>query len=552
MSKDADIERLSQAKNLKGLLSKVPATEMLTVYWSETTPTHRHGIYCALIPSSDIKTCLDDVSWSLHHGDGLPGANLHYVDGKQVATYYRYGFNRGVEPLVIDREFHGVRPDYKEISEEFRLFHRLFHDPKENKYIKISDSGTEEVVAIVESNRVQIRVKEIRQFLAIKEMHLAIQFDYVEYSKLTLEDLGQEHDATYTKQDTACWCLSYSDGGGMLDVNAFSRLCGKHLITPVPKEKSGFWGFAEEAEEKCVDFIIGVDDNGDEILHTCDHKSLANNFGANPGAPHYLTAVHFKKAVLDKYHGLSSKFSVDDSCLWCGHLWCMQMDNHHADKVCAWLGDLGRDLPYEEQLHWRSYNIAPAGTVSDVYFKRQIMAEFADSDQPEHIFKNNYRKLHEACIQHLDWQLLLPLEKADRHYLAAIRIPTTEEQSDFDELILALTKILVDSLNEKKLNTLIPQLDRGNIKGSISRLEHALKACQVNEYEKHIQYLRNLQNLRSAGTAHRKGSNYKNIAEELGINDTSLNEVFTGILTKANALLLFLSNAAQCLERSDA
>jgi hypothetical protein len=550
MSKESDLKRLLQKTNLDGLLRKVPSTEMLTVYWSDTSPTHRHGIYCALIPNSDVKTCLDSVSWSLHHGDGLPGANLHFEDGKEVATYHRYGFNRGIEPLVIDREFHGVRPDYKEISEEFRLFHRLFHDRKEDKYIKISDSGMEEVIAIIEPKRVQIRAKEMRQFLAIKEMHLAIQFDYVEYSLLSLQKLGMKSDATYSKTDTSCWCLSYTDGSVFGDNNAFSRLCGKHLIAPVPKEKSGFWGFTEKAEEKCLDFIIGVDDNGEEILHTCDHKSLSNNFGANPEAPHYLTPVHFKKAVLDKYHGLSSKFSVDDSCLWCGYLWSMQMDNHHADKVCVWLGDLGRDLPYEEQLHWRSYNIAPIGTVSDVYFKRQIMAEFANSDQPEHIFRHNYKKLHEACIRRLNWQLLLPLGNADKHYLAAIRIPTTEEQSDFDELILALTKILVDSLNEKKLKSFIPKEERGEIKGSVSRLEHALQTCRIDDYEEHIQYLRNLQNLRSAGTAHRKGSNYKKIAEEMGIYDTSLNEVFTGILTKANDLLQFLEEATKHLQNN--
>ena len=551
MSKETDIERLSQAKNIEKLCSTPPATEFMTVYWSETTANHRHGIFCALIPSKDIESCLDDVSWSLGHGDGLPGANLHYENGEKVATYYRFGFNRGIEPLVIDREFYGMRPDYKEISEEFRLFHHLFHDVKENKYIKISDSGAEDVVAIVEPNRIQIRVKEVRQFLAIKEMHLAIQFDFVEYSKLTLQDLALDLEPADTRTDNSCYCLSYGDGGGLCGYKGFSRLCGKYLIPPVTKAKSGFWGFAEDAEEKCVDFIIGVDDNGEEILNTCDHKSLANNFGANPGAPHYLTPVHFRKSVLDKYHGLSSKFSVEDSYLHCGHLWGMQMDNHHADKVCAWLGDLGRDLPYEEQLHWRSHNIAPVGSVSEVYFKRQIMAQFADSDQPEHIFKYNYGKLHEACLRHLEWQLLLPLAKEDQHYLAAIRIPTTEEQRDFDELILALTKIIVDSLNEKKLNALIPTDEQGEIKGSISRLENALKTCQINDHEEHIQFLRILQNLRSSGTAHRKGSNYKKIAEEIGVNNSSLSEVFTGILTKANNLLEFLKDSVSKLKSVD-
>ena len=34
------------------------------------------------------------------------------------------------------------------------------------------------------------------------------------------------------------------------------------------------------------------------------------------------------------------------------------------------------------------------------------------------------------------------------------------------------------------------------------------------EYNSHIEFLRNLQNLRSSGTGHRKGSNYDKISKE--------------------------------------
>ena len=38
------------------------------------------------------------------------------------------------------------------------------------------------LLRVVKSNYIQIRLKEIRQFLAIKEMHLAIQFIFSELS----------------------------------------------------------------------------------------------------------------------------------------------------------------------------------------------------------------------------------------------------------------------------------------------------------------------------------------------------------------------------------
>ena len=107
-------------------------------------------------------------------------------------------------------------------------------------------------------------------------------------------------------------------------------------------------------------------------------------------------------------------------------------------------------IPYTEQLHWRAHNIPPEGSVSKTYFKRQILAEFTDSDRPEHLFRQRYQDLQKVCKEYLGWQLLLPLETSDEYHFQGLRIPATDEQRDFE----SLTKIY--SLNEKYLNTLIP------------------------------------------------------------------------------------------------
>lgn len=550
MSQDAnikkDVQRLSQSQTLESLCRPIPLTEMITVYWSDSSSTHNHGIYCALIPSSQIEARLSKTSWDFSHGHGFPGACVYYEDGKDITTYYRFGDNSGIEPLIIDRKFYGMRPDYMEISEEFRFFHRLYYDRKEHNYIKIDDAGNEHVVAIVKPNRIQIRLKEIRQFLSIKEMHLSIQFDYREHSQHTLEALSLAPRGANNQNELCCWGLHFGNVDSICSFNSFSRLLGKRLIPPLSKEKSGMWGFAEEEKRKYVDFIIGIDDDGEELIHTSNPDELADYFGANPESPNYLTAVHFRKAVLDKYYQQASKYSVEDSYLRCGALWGMQMDNHHSNKVCAWLGDLGRDLPYDEQLHWRSHNIAAAGSVSETYFKRQILAQFTDSDRPEHNFGTLYSRLQHRCQEILGWSLLLPLAKEDEHHLQSIRIPSTSEQKDFDDLILALTKILVDSLNEKELNRLIPKEEVGKIKGSISRLERVLEIRKVEGYRDHIDFLRNLQNLRSAGAAHRKGKNYLKIAEVFNIHSTSLVSVFEGILVKSNQFFYFIEKNLCC------
>lgn len=539
-------DRLSQAKLLAWLSRDMAATEMVTVYLSDRSAHHDRGIYCALVPSGRIAESLKDPCWDLMHGHGVPGATEYTGEnGERCVEYLRFG-DWHVEPLVIDREFHGIRPDYVELSEEFRLFHSLFHDRKTDQFLKIDDDGSETLVATIEPNRVQVRLKELRQFLAVKEMHLVIQFDCREHSNHTLEELGLRPEGADCHETTRCWGLNYGSFHGMGgEHKSFSRLLGKRFIPPLPKEKSGFWGVAEPESKDYEHFIIAVDANGDDVTHSSDPDTLSNYFGANPGEPHYLTAVHFRKSVLDKYYQQAGKYTVGDSVLWCGRLWSLYIDNHHDDRVCAWLGDLGRDLPHSEQLHWRSYNIPPVGGVSDVYFRRQILAQFTDSTQPEHVFQYRYESLAAASDKHLGWRLLLPLAAEDQHYLHGIRVPATDEQKDFDDLILGLAKVLVDSLNEAKLGELIaPEVAKG-LRGSIAKLEAALTACGVADHAEHIKFMRNLQNLRSTGSAHRKGSNYQTVAAQFGVDSQNLRSVFRGILQQTIALLEYLTQVVE-------
>lgn len=535
-------ERLSQAELFARLTRDASATELVTVYHEDYQAQHNHGVYCALIPSARIEESLAEPTWDLAHGGGLPGANKYSgKNGEECVEYLRFG-ERNVEPLVIARMFHRIRPDYVELSEEFRLFHRLYHERKEDQFLKIEDDGGEILVATIEPERVQVRLKELRQFLAIKEMHLAIQFDCREYSSHTLEELGLEAGGVDHRDDLRCWGLRYGSFHGMSeDHESFSRLLGKRLIPPLPKEKSGFWGFAREDCKRFEEFTIDVDKCGDAVACTSDPDALANSFGGNRGAPHYLTAVHFSKGVLDKYYQEPAKYSVEDSIVRCGSLWHLTIDNHHDDRVCVWLGDLGRDLPHTEQLHWRSHNILPVGGVSETFYRRQIRAEFAETDRPELLFRDKLQKLQGACKLFLEWQLLLPLSDGDVHYFKGLRVPSTDGQKDFDEVVLGLTKVIIDSLNEKKLNALLPISERSGFKGSIARLEAVFVAREVEDYEHHISFLRKLQELRSSGAAHRKGRNYRKIVADFGAENQNLRGVFCAILEHAISLLEFLA-----------
>ena len=546
MSINTDKRRLSQVQSLEKIQRNLKWNEMLTVYQKHTEEYSKYYIYCALIPSAHIEEALSDSTWDLEFSHGMPSGMVSHKGTKEEHKYLRYGVDNGVEPLIFDRDFHRLRDDYREISEEFRLFHNLYYDNKTNQYIKISEDGNEEeIVAVVKPNYIQIRLKEIRQFLAIKEMHLAIQFIFSESSTHSLEELGFTEGDNDRQDKLMRWLQRYGDLDGVGNCRAFSRLVGKRLVEPLLKTKSGFWPFAEVPKREYASFIIDVNEDGDEVSYTSNPDELktpadpGNIRGMDEEAPSYLTPVHFRKKVLDKYYHEPSKYTVEDSILRCGNLWSVYIDNHHDDMVCAWLGDLGRDLPSSEQEYWRLHNIPPIGGVSKTYFARQIEAQFANSGRPEHTFKQRYDDLQKVSQTHLGWQWLLPLHTADAHHRQSLRVPATDEQLDFDGMVLSLTKMLIDSLNEKSLRKLIPceKQEEFKDKRGIALLEAVLHLNELEGADVHVAFLRKLQNLRSSGSAHRKGRNYLKIVEYFDVENQSLRHVFANILNSASNTL---------------
>ena len=541
---DKEQERLRQSDFLKQISRNFKSTDLIPVWWRVDRPGTYYSVYSGFVPNAKVEHALARTSWDLLIGDGVPEACKYSgPDGKHRVEYLRFGNDEGIEPLVISRYFHGMREPYVEISEEFRLFHQLYHDRMTDRYIKIDETGNETEVAIVEAERIRIRLKEIRQFCAVKEMHLAVYFDSIRYSTLTPQELGEEEGGRDAIRDgLLTYNVAYGDYDGACERRAFSSLLGKRLFAPLPKTESAFWGFAEEEPREPVEFVIDVDENGNDILNTSDENRLSNYFCANAGKPHYLTPVFFRRTVLDKYYQQPEKFSVEDGYLRCGGLWGMTMDNHHDDYVVAWLGDLGRDLPYSERLHWRSHNIAPCGRMSNVFFKRQICAEATDSKQPDVQLQYRFPAFSAHCEKRLGWSPFLPLADEDQHYFSALRIPATNGQKEFDDLVLGLTKALVDSLNEAEFVKRIRTDERQGVKGGITRFERALAVVGAEGYQEHVQFLRDLQDLRSTGVAHRKGRSYEKAGRRFKTDTEPLSKVFREMLVAALNLLEYLQD----------
>lgn len=473
-----------------------------------------------------------------------PGVTVYGAWDSGEAAYYKWGNNTSIEPLVIKRDYNDLARDNIEIVEEFRFLFNLYYNSQSKEYVDLENDTS--VVKISDDNLVSIHKRYLKSYLAIKNMALIIHID----SRCTdiVEDIFPTDSFDYRNDDnTVFYTVNIGRGHNGIQEENFSILFGKKVLFGCKLKDCNIWPYNEK--KQYIEFIVGVDDNGRELHYTCDPSKLSNYFGANPDAPHYLTPIFFDSAVLSKYYSNPEKYKVDDGIIRCGTLWSLYIDNQNTGYVSAYLGDLGRNLPSEQEQHyWRGFNKALDAKLSATKFKRDFMALPASSQSQDFVFKNTYVKTNRQFAEKAGWPLFLELDEQDRYNFEGLRIPINNSIVEMDMLVLSLVKVLLDSLNEKEIVSHLTGTYE-KLVGSISKLEVWFQEKQLTGYQDHIKFLRNLQELRSSGTGHRKGKSYQKISKVFDIQKENYTETFSNILESATLFLNYINTHIEELSK---
>lgn len=480
---------------------------------------------CALAPVSYRADALRDPGWDLSIGDHHPGFSQIHENGREVNVYERCA-SSGVEPLVIMRNFHGVRPSYPELSEEFRLFHSLYWDAAGSCFLKFADDGTEEVAIEIAADRIRAKTKLIRQYQAARQMDFLVFVDSYHYGKKEGEPLPDERAWESDTIKAALYPNTFTSPPG-------SRYLATRVFPPPAIERCGVWPFEEE-DTHYPEFIIGTDGDGRDVSFSCDHERLANYFGANPEAPHYLTPVDFRRDVLKKYYDKPELYSIEDGYLRCGGLWGLRMDNDHVDRVVVFLGDLGRDLPRAERDYWRSFNVAPDGPMSETGIRRAFLGQFADPQSVDLRFRSRYSEFLNEWPRLIGWPLFRGQVGPDKHLLQQVRLPLDDSDNELLDVVSSLAKLLCDSIDSASLLAHLPSRVEGE--RSIAKLDRWLKQEAYPFADRDVKLLRDIQELRSTNAAHAKGSGYNEIRRRI-LGSVPAHEGISRLLSAAVLML---------------
>lgn len=514
-------------------LRRNPRSEtMIAVYDEREADGTSYYTWSALVPLEKIPSLLEDPHW--HRPNFTPWAEM---ESDQKNVFYDKWNAGGMEPLILERYFYGVKERHLEIAEDFRLFHNLYNDQNRGEFIKIFDSGEEEVV-VKESPEglVSIRCRELKEFLTIKSMALCVFFAHDKKSYAPIENLDITSGCTeilFSDEHVLYVIISREMRDWQTEKKYWnSRFIGKKIYFPYNDPYKTNFGNFKSMREDYETFIIRTDENDEQITHPCDPAKLEKF--ADIG---FLTPISFKREVLEKYRK-DPKYEVSAGHVRCGDLWYLTIDTGNPDKVCVFLGDLGEQLPYSEQQHWRHYNIASSGGMSEWFFKWQHGNLVEDPTSPEFLFIQKYKETKLKWKEILGWKIFKDLSKEDTHALNTISIPNS--QNDMDIMILTITKCLCDSINtdapelSKHINS---KEKKSNRLGGITVLDRYL--ASKNMLQRHFinKWLKNIQAVRSAGAAHIKTADYTEKLAEFKTGSENLRETAGNILIAGIAIL---------------
>lgn len=541
MPKADTLDFLLQTDVIEEFLPNVGKKQWQVLHLTTEDNQHRFGMWSALLNKNAVENALKNDSWDLNRGEGKPGFSQSWPKGKEVTTYNRFGNDEGFRPLVNYRSFWGAFPAYLELAEEFRLYHDLAEDKERGLLLSFNESGREIEVVRIMPDKIDAQLKYLRQFQAGTGLYLAIYFDSMRFSNIPFETIPPYKRQLLDTNNLIRWQMSITKCNfpAFKKCKTFSRIFGKIILSPPELNNAGIWPFKNN-ETKAVSFIVDIDSEGNEIEHSSDPDKLGNSFGENPDGPHYLTPIFFRREVLSKYFAEPERYNVSDGRLRCLSLWSCQIDNDCESYIVVFLGDIGRNLPYEEQLHWRQFNFLPEGGISETNFRRSFLNQFADPQSPDLIFRRLYVTVNKNWEKVFGWPLFLLSSPGDEYLLDTVRIPVTNSQNEFDEQISHITKLVIDSLNEKEFEKILGTFD-DSIKG-IGKLDVFFAKTLFPQRETVIQLLRDIQSLRSAGSAHRKGSSYQKIITKLSISPKKKSDAVRQLLEKTIVTLSTLQS----------
>ena len=325
------------------------------------------------------------------------------------------------EQLIFAREFDGRigEKHYFEILQRFLHISDLHYLGERNAYCRLDRHGdVEEVVRINEipssagqlcgGTIVTVTRDVLDRYATLTDSTIVRTFDFTRVISSHFGGWRDSHETTVTQIGDLFFRTHIETGyasyirGCQVTPSQMSKEVVAEEFHPGSRKKSQYASFiAHDWKNKTVKEI------------SCAPGATANYF-TQSDLPFELSPAFFRPEVLAKYKADSEKYRLDQTTLSCRGTWSLQTyDVNEEGQVHTYLVYL-RNLPYEEQLHWKAHNEAPKGSISYRAFVRDFEGSWEELYDPLESLKEHVRKLNDDQVA---WWTARSTDAIDRsHY----------------------------------------------------------------------------------------------------------------------------------------
>lgn len=419
--------------------------------------------------------------------------------------------------IIFGRSFEGYTSasSYFEVNQEITQVLDLHYVSERNAWCRLDQHGDiEDCISVLDlkgGRAILVKANVLDKYCAVSRTKLLRMFDFTRYRKGSFPGWGNGRDERHLpKHDGIAMRLTVQPG-----VGSYSR--GIQLIEPrisAASVCSETWGINDDQREY-ASFITQDWKNNRIAEISCAPGATANYF-TESDLPFELSPAYFRPEVLSKYKADRQKYTLEDRSITCRGAWYLKSyDINEAGQVHTYLIDL-RQLPYEEQLHWKQFNEPPKAGLSKRAFATDFEGQWYDEYDALPALKSRLRELIKTKCPW--WDLPNTDQIEDVHY------PVTASRDEWANEIMALDQLVVEGLNQKWLKAKAVEL--GQKPSATMRQLRLLEICLVGlGFEEEHAYdlmspFHELHNLRSLVRGHRWGSDAasesKRVLKEFG------------------------------------
>ena len=419
----------------------------------------------------------------------------------------------GSQPLVFGRNFEGLQGrdgiSY-EILQEYSHLKEIYWRPEQRAYCSFDENGDFDHIVSITSKEtdpdvtlVSFKRQPLEQYLAASNSVLIRMFDF------TLLRRGNDFD--FTNWPAGPENLIYESANFFyrqkVDTGKAAYSRGVQIIRP-SRPKSEIFSLMRECwsgrrEKQYVEFVAWDWRNKSIVNISTDPAATTNNFEGHANRlPYELSPVYFQPEVLLKYKADKDKYTIDERHrnIRCRGAWELRSyDINEAGQISAYICDL-RNLPYREQIYWKSYNEKPKAGISERAFTTDFKGEPSDTIDPLVNLQSILRQWSESNSTW--WKL------REEALLKNVSTPRTTNRDEWSRAFMDLSKLIIEGLQIKAIRTSLKEMGIifSNEEKSLALIEKCLIGHNKIGGKQKLDGLRTVQFIRTKTSAHSVGS----------------------------------------------